>query len=127
MFNMLDIGERAGSGIPNIYHVWKDQKWGTPQIEEKYSNFERVLLTLPIKSNDAGLNADSRNNELSGLNKRQIDALVFFKTKGKITSSEYAEKYNITDRTARTDLNGLVEKELLIREGEKKSTKYDFR
>ncbi|MDR0948248.1 MAG: putative DNA binding domain-containing protein, partial [Lachnospiraceae bacterium] len=23
MFNLLDIGERAGSGIPNIYHVWK--------------------------------------------------------------------------------------------------------
>jgi len=24
MFNMIDIGERAGSGIPNIFYVWRE-------------------------------------------------------------------------------------------------------
>lgn len=25
MFNLIDIGERAGSGIPNIFRVWREQ------------------------------------------------------------------------------------------------------
>jgi ATP-dependent DNA helicase RecG len=61
-----------------------------------------------------------------GLNERQIDALVFFKVKGEITSSEYAEKYNVSDRTARTDLAELVEKELLNKQGETKLAVYIF-
>ena len=32
LFNMIDIGERAGSGIPNIYRVWQDQGWAEPTI-----------------------------------------------------------------------------------------------
>lgn len=59
-----------------------------------------------------------------GLNERQTDALIYFKSKGEITSSEYAQKYNVTDRTARTDLNELVEKELLAKNGETNQSKY---
>lgn len=61
-----------------------------------------------------------------GLNERQVDALLFFKQKGKIFSSEYAEKYNISDRTARRDLSELVEKELLKNEGDNKFSHYVF-
>ncbi len=61
-----------------------------------------------------------------GLNERQVDALIFFKSKGEITSSEYAAKYNITDRTARADLIELVEKEILIKQGDLKTAKYIF-
>jgi len=61
-----------------------------------------------------------------GLNERQVDSLLFFKEKGEITSSEYAEKYKVTDRTARTDLTELVEKELLNKQGETKLAVYTF-
>ncbi|MDR2910560.1 MAG: DeoR family transcriptional regulator [Bacteroidales bacterium] len=47
-----------------------------------------------------------------------------FKSKGEITSSEYAQKYKVTDRTTRTDLNELVEKELITKKGETKSSIY---
>ncbi|MDR3137356.1 MAG: putative DNA binding domain-containing protein [Tannerellaceae bacterium] len=59
-----------------------------------------------------------------GLNERQLDALLYFRSKGEITSSEYAQRYHITNRTARTDLAVLVEKEVLIKQGDLKSTKY---
>ena len=59
-----------------------------------------------------------------GLNERQTDALIHFKSKGEITTSEYAQKYNVTDRTARTDLNELIEKELLTKKGETNQSKY---
>jgi predicted HTH transcriptional regulator len=45
LFNMLNVGERAGSGIPNIYRVWESQGWQKPVLEEKY-NPDRTLLFL---------------------------------------------------------------------------------
>ncbi len=48
MFNLIDIGERAGSGIPNIYRIWDKQGWKLPVIEEHYKP-ERITLLLPIE------------------------------------------------------------------------------
>ena len=57
MFNMIGIGERAGSGIPDIYNVWENEGWATPVVEESY-NPDRTRLSLEfakkqtIKTND---------------------------------------------------------------------------
>ena len=32
MFNLINIGERAGSGVPNIFNVWEDEGWIVPVI-----------------------------------------------------------------------------------------------
>lgn len=45
MFNMIGIGERAGSGVPDIYAVWDLQGWESPSVEEQY-NPDRTILTL---------------------------------------------------------------------------------
>lgn len=45
MFNLIDIGERAGSGIPNIFRVWREQGWVMPAITEQLEP-ERTILTL---------------------------------------------------------------------------------
>lgn len=68
-------------------------------------------------------------NYLNGLelNKRQLDAILFFKTKKEIVTSEYMKRFDITDRTARRDLIELVEKNILTREGEKKSSRYLYK
>ncbi|MDR1156802.1 MAG: hypothetical protein LBK75_00630 [Oscillospiraceae bacterium] len=47
MFSLLDIGERAGSGIPNIYHTWKQQKWEAPRYAEMFES-DRTILCLPL-------------------------------------------------------------------------------
>ncbi len=62
-----------------------------------------------------------------GLNERQIEALLFFKSSRVITSSEYQAKFEISERTARYDLVNLVEKQLLLKIGDKKSTRYEYR
>lgn len=57
MFNMIGIGERAGSGIPDIYQVWENEGWSMPVVEESY-NPDRTRLSLnfekkqTIKTND---------------------------------------------------------------------------
>lgn len=50
MFNLIGIGERAGSGLSNIYEVWKNQKWTPPILEENYGP-DRTTLILEIKRN----------------------------------------------------------------------------
>ena len=45
MFNMISIGERAGSGIPDIYQVWANEGWQMPVVEESY-NPDRTCLSL---------------------------------------------------------------------------------
>lgn len=51
MFNLIDIGERAGSGIPNIFRVWREQNWTTPEITEQLEP-ERTTLTLLFSKSD---------------------------------------------------------------------------
>ena len=45
MFNLINIGERAGSGVPNIFNVWNDEGFVEPEIEERFDS-ERTVLTL---------------------------------------------------------------------------------
>lgn len=45
MFNLIDIGEHAGSGVPNIFNVWEDEGWEEPVIEESFDP-DRTSLTL---------------------------------------------------------------------------------
>lgn len=55
MFNMIGIGERAGSGVPDIYAVWDSQGWESPVIEEQY-NPDRTILTLAFQKKQAEKN-----------------------------------------------------------------------
>ena len=45
MFNMIGVGERAGSGVPDIFEVWTAQVWVPPVVEEQYDP-DRTILTL---------------------------------------------------------------------------------
>ena len=45
LFNLINIGERAGSGVPNIFNVWADEGWEEPIIEERFDP-DRTVLTL---------------------------------------------------------------------------------
>ena len=50
MFNLINIGERAGSGVPNIFNTWEDQGWVEPVIEEQFDP-DRTLLILSFDKN----------------------------------------------------------------------------
>ena len=45
MFNLINIGERSGSGVPNIFNTWNDQGRKEPVIEERFDP-DRTTLTL---------------------------------------------------------------------------------
>ena len=49
MFQMIGLGDRAGSGIDKIWKGWETQKWREPQILERQKP-DRVVLELPMIS-----------------------------------------------------------------------------
>lgn len=53
MFNLIRIGERAGSGVPDIFSVWESEGWADPVVEELYRPDRTVLkLSFIDKSNE---------------------------------------------------------------------------
>ena len=41
----MAIGERAGSGVPNILQTWNAEDWITPEIDEQF-NPNRTIIKL---------------------------------------------------------------------------------
>ena len=59
MFNLINIGERAGSGVPNIFNIWEDQGWMEPVIEEQFDP-DRTLLILTFDKKQAKKTSDKK-------------------------------------------------------------------
>ena len=62
MFNMIGIGERAGSGIPDIYQVWENEGWPMLVVEESY-NPDRTRLSLEFKKQAKKASEDNRRRK----------------------------------------------------------------
>ena len=59
MFNLIDIGEHAGSGVPNIFNVWEDEEWEEPDIKEDFDP-DRTSLTLKFIKKQAIKTSDKK-------------------------------------------------------------------
>jgi ATP-dependent DNA helicase RecG len=64
MFNLINIGERAGSGVPNIFNVWEDEGWEEPQIIEKFEP-DRTILSLSFSKKVPEKSARKKASEKS--------------------------------------------------------------
>lgn len=84
MFNMIGIGERAGSGVPDIYAVWDSQDWKEPTVEEQY-NPDRTILKLSLVKKQA---------------EKTIGKKVAKKSGGKKVAKKSGEK-NVTKKTTK--------------------------
>ena len=73
MFNLIGLGEHAGSGVPDIFHAWKEAGLEAPVVEEQYGagNPDRTILTLPLipatemGDSDSTLSHSAINTDLS--------------------------------------------------------------
>lgn len=104
MFNLINIGERAGSGVPNIFNVWEDEGWEEPVIEERFDP-DRTVLSLSFKKKeDAKMKEDAnfiQKNErsLKEVLKEVLNQKDYEKT---LPIIEYLEtNSSITTRTVR--------------------------
>ena len=119
MFNFIDIGERAGSGIPNIFRVWKEEGWSLPSYEESM-NPDRTVLSLPLSLAKTGdkkqaIKTGDKKQAISEKVKNSIIIYLTDKPEGK--TSELSEYLNLSPSRTRKYLKELVDEGIIVAEG----------
>lgn len=113
MFNMIDIGERAGSGIPNIFRVWREQGWAEPAITQAFE-LDRTTLSLVFEKT-----SDKRIRE------RLKNAIIEYLTdNASAKTAEIADTLGISTPRARAVLSSLVAENVVIAEGGNRNRTY---
>ena len=77
MFNLIGIGERAGSGVPDIYSVWEQQGWRQPEVIEEYGPDRTILKLSFVKNTDKKAlikNADKKG--LTSKTRQQLEKII---------------------------------------------------
>ena len=114
MFNFINIGERAGSGIPLIFGTSKKHNLRFPIIEESY-NPDRATLTIYVK------NAVANKETLNELEKQIMSYLSDGEPRSAKEISAYVGK-NIT--TVKLSLYKLCDEGLVNASGTIKDKRY---
>lgn len=116
MFNLIGIGERAGSGVPELFSVWEEEGWQEPIIEEKM-NPDRTILTLSFQK--------KREKKSSGKTFKQYEQILSYMEYGQwYKVKDFIDILGVKERRVQTLLKELVENEKLIDNGVTKGKRY---
>ncbi len=114
MFNLINIGERAGSGVPNIFNVWEDEGWIEPEIEERFDP-DRTVLTLSFlkkateKSDRKKTTEKKRQKKVTEKTRMQREMIVGFMKSGVwYKASDLVEVLNLKETRTKELLRELV-------------------
>ena len=122
---LSDMGfiERLGYGIDRMITAMEEAGLPPPVFEETAAGF-RVTLQSAGTELVSSRPAEQPWGHLM-LNERQEQALAFIQSTGRITNSDYqALVPDVSPETIRRDLADLVDRNLLLRIGEKRATYY---
>ena len=127
MFYLVNIGERAGSGIPNIYSVWTRQGWLPPTIEERFSP-ERITLSLPLRKacgNQSAIKISGKKATI-GMMKKQL-IIEYLTDHASAKASEISEYIGLKPSRARDYLKSLIQDEIVVIDGSGKNRTYKLK
>ena len=130
MFNLINIGERAGSGVPNIFNVWNDEGFVEPEIEERFDP-DRTILTLSFakkatKKSDEK-KATKKNDGKKVTKKRQEQyekILTFMQPDVWYKASDLMNVLGVKETRTKELLRALITAEKLVDDGATKGKRY---
>ncbi len=127
MFQMLGVGDKAGSGIDKIRDSWKSLHWQSPRMEETQRP-DRVILSLPLVSMlpDAVLAAlgDRFGSRLGALDKDAVQVLATAEMEGSVSNQRLQEILTLHRRDITGLLKVLVRDGFLVPDGIGRGTRY---
>lgn len=127
MFNLLGVGERAGSGLENIQLAWKEQEWIAPDLEESYAP-DRITLTLRTVSmlpeESIALLKSVLKKKYDELSKNEVMALVTAHQEKYVTNNRLQQLLDTHAIEGNKILSSLVDKGYLESDGIGRGTKY---
>ncbi|MBU0952143.1 MAG: Fic family protein [Elusimicrobia bacterium] len=80
-----------------------------------------------VKGEIEQLQKGTKNGIPSDLSPRQISAVSFIRKLGSVTNSRYRKHFHVSNKTAQSDLQKLVDKEILKLEGRGRSVRYTIK
>ena len=125
LFNMIDIGERSGSGIPRILSAWKTQGWDEPTISESFDP-ERTVLSLPFgKSADKQVLIKSADKQVLIKTSSQKEQIIAYLTDHpRATAAELCELLDVKPTRVRNLLRELAAEDIVVAEGANRNRTY---
>ena len=116
MFNMIGIGERTGSGVPDIFSVWEQEGWKEPEIEEQYGP-DRTILTLSFEKKMAISSDRVAISSDKGYSEHERKILEYLNQKKEISNADAREIIGLSAAGVRKVLRKMVEKGVLYESG----------
>ena len=128
MFNLIDIGERAGSGIPNIFRVWREQGWTAPVISENFDP-DRIMLSLAFKkSDDKKATIKSDDKKVTIKSARQKNEIITYLTDHvSAKNTDIAELLGVKSTRVKQLLKELLDEGAVVAEGNNKNRVYKLK
>ena len=122
MFNLIGIGERAGSGVPDIYSVWEQQGWRQPEVIEEYGP-DRTILKLSFVKKAAIKNGDKK--QVTKKTEIQLEYILEYMTSDReYKTSEIAAEIGLKKSRARELVNELVKSGRIEAVGKNRGRRY---
>ncbi len=103
MFSLINVGERAGSGMSELFRGWERSGNNRPFYEIAYGP-DRTTLTLPLNGNGKGTNPAEAE-----LGENEHVAMRIAADSGRVTTRDVAAATGLSRRAAATLLGRLVE------------------
>ena len=128
MFNLIDIGERAGSGIPNIFRVWREQGCTAPVISENFDP-DRIMLSLAFKkSDDKKATIKSDDKKVTIKSARQKNEIITYLTDHvSAKNTDIAELLGVKSTRVKQLLKELLDEGVVVAEGNNKNRVYKLK
>ncbi|MCM1557197.1 MAG: putative DNA binding domain-containing protein [Anaeroplasma bactoclasticum] len=121
-FNLLGIGERAGSEIPTIVKAFTEKNYPIPILTEEIG-MDRTSLTLILKDKSREIGNDTINGTIN-LSGTASNVLDLIKNDLSITKDEIAQRLKKSARTISRAIDELKTAKLLIGKTSNKGGKW---
>ena len=115
MFNLIGLGEHAGSGVPDIFKAWKDAGLKRPIIEEKFGGGEpdRTILTLPTVASKKSANKPTNKSANLSVTDTVTDTVADGKGSELLAIMEVGKEYKARDLAEQVGVKGTRTRVLL--------------
>ncbi len=118
MFALINVGERSGTGICDVYHIWAENGFKEPSYVETVDP-DRIVLTLQMDPYDNGDDGNDGNNDGNdgSLTQNELYVLQVISKMPALSASKIAAATGISKPSVERALRSLKEKKYIRREG----------
>ena len=116
MFNLIDIGERAGSGVPDIFNVWNVEGFESPEIIEEFDPDRTKLILSFEKRKKQAIKTSDKNKRQKQATKtlENIELIIkYLENVGEANTATISEKIGLSPARTRDILANMDEVEAL--------------